>query len=149
MNLKKFVRETRNSSLECFMEEHGLKNEATKGTKLVEIANKLKLKDFNIYIRTHKLNSKQGIINLTDNYTKGTHFVAFYENKYFDSFCVQPPKIISDQLRNVCECYISSHPIQNINDQNCGSYCLYFLDLMQNKKLSFQQAIIYIIINDR
>ena len=106
------------------------------------------MQDFNIYIRTHKLTSKQGIINLTDNYSKGTHFVAFYENKYFDSFCVQPPKIISNQLGDICECYISSHPVQNINDQNCASYCLYFLDLMQNKKLSFQQAIIYIIIND-
>ena len=58
-------------------------------------------------------------------------------------------KLYRNQLGDVCECYISSHPIQNINDQNCGSYCLYFLDLMQNKKLSFQQAIIYIIINDR
>ena len=129
-----------------------LKNEATKGSKLVEVASKLKLKDFNIYIRTDKLNSKQGIINLTDNYSKGTHFVAFYENKYFDSFVLNHLIIISNQLiekssEKVCECYISSHPIQNINDQNCGSYCLYFLDLMQNKKLSFQQAIIYIIIN--
>ena len=132
-----------------FMKEYELQNRATKGSKLVEVANKLKLKDFNIYIRTDNLTSKQGIINLTDNYSKGTHFIAFYENKYFDSFCVQPPKIISNQLGDVCECYISSHPIQNINEQNCGSYCLYFLDLMQNKKLSFQQAIIYIIINDR
>ena len=97
----------------------------------------------------NKLTSKQGIVNLTDNYKKGTHFVAFYENKYFDSFCIEPPKIISNQLGDMCECYISSHPIQNINDQNCGSYCLYFLDLLQNKKLSFQQAIIYIKINDR
>ena len=39
-----------------FMKEHGLKNKATKGLKLVEVANKLKLKDFNIYIRTDKLN---------------------------------------------------------------------------------------------
>ena len=75
-----------------FMKEHGLKNEATKSSKLVDVANKLKLKDFNIYIRTDKLTSKQGIINLTDNYKKGTHFIAFYENKYFDSFCWSPQK---------------------------------------------------------
>ena len=85
-------------NLKEFMKEHKLKNEATKGSKLVEVASKLKLKDFNIYIRTDKLNSKQGIINLTDNYSKGTHFVAFYENKYFDSFCAECPIIISNQL---------------------------------------------------
>ena len=37
-------------NLKEFMKEHGLQNEATKGSKLVEVANKLKLKDFNIYI---------------------------------------------------------------------------------------------------
>ena len=34
---------------QCFMKEYGLQNKATKGSKLVEVANKLKLKDF-IYI---------------------------------------------------------------------------------------------------
>ena len=43
MNLKEFVKEN-----------SGLQNRATKASKLVEIANKLGLKDFNIYIRTDK-----------------------------------------------------------------------------------------------
>ena len=68
------------------MKEHGLENKATKGSKLVEVANKLKLKDFNIYIRTDKLTSKQGIINLTDNYKKGTHFVAFMKTNILTLF---------------------------------------------------------------
>ena len=145
------------------MKKHGLKNEATKGSKLVEVANKIGLKDFGLYIRTDKLTSKQGIINLTDNYKNGTHFVAFYDNNYFDSFCTEPPFIISNQLAEktelvndisddynnfYCQCYISSTPMQNINDSNCGSYCLYFLDLMQNRKMSFQQAIVHIIANE-
>ena len=64
-------------NLREFMKEHVLQNRPTKGSELVKIANKLKLKDFNIYIRTNKLTSKQGIINLTDNYSKRTHFVTF------------------------------------------------------------------------
>ena len=43
-----------------------LKNEATSGKKIVEVANKLGLKDFSIYFRTDELTTKQGIINLTD-----------------------------------------------------------------------------------
>ena len=77
------------TNLKEFMKEHGLQNRATKGSKLLEVANKLKLNDFNSYIRTDKLTSKQGIINITDNYSKGTHVIAFYENKYFDSFCIE------------------------------------------------------------
>ena len=110
------------------------RNNDMKGFNLTNVNRQVLITNVN------KLTSKQGIINLTDNYKKGTHFVAFYENKYFDSFCIEPPKIISNQLGDMCECYISSHPIQNINDQNCGSYCLYFFDLKQNIKLSFHQA---------
>ena len=32
--LKNFIRETRNSPLDCFMKEHGLQNKATKGSKI-------------------------------------------------------------------------------------------------------------------
>ena len=128
------------------MKKHGLKNEATKCSKLVEVANKIGLESFGLFIRTDKLTSKQGIINLTDNYKNGTHFVAFYDNNYFDSFCTERPSIISNQLVNpVCQCYISSTPIQNINDSKCGSYCLYFLNLINNKKMTFQQAVVHII----
>ena len=73
------------------MKKHGLENKATKGSKLLEVANKIGLKDFRLYIRKDKLTSKQGIINLTDDYKKGSHFVAFYDNNYFDSFCAEPP----------------------------------------------------------
>ena len=65
---------------------------------MVKVANKIGLRDFGLFIRTDKLTSKQGIINLTDNYKNGTHFVAFYDNNYFDSFCTEPPSIISNQL---------------------------------------------------
>ena len=77
-------------TIKAFMQKHGLQNEATKGSKLVEVANKIGLESFGLFIRTDKLTSKQGIINLTDNYKNGTHFVAFYDNNYFDSFCTEP-----------------------------------------------------------
>ena len=57
-------------TLEQFMKRHGLPNKATNGSKLVEVANKIGLESFGLYIRTDTLASKQGIINLTDNYKK-------------------------------------------------------------------------------
>ena len=120
------------------MKKHNLKNEVTSGKKIVEVAQKIKLQDFNIYISTDKITSNQGIINLTDDYKNGTHFVAFKDHYYFDSFCTEPPTIIANQLaeRNpdeFCESYISSNSIQNINDSNCANYCLYFLFLMNTR----------------
>ena len=101
------------------MKKHGLKNEATKGSKLVEVANKIGLKDFGLYIRTDKLTSKQGIINLTDNYKNGTHFVAFFDNNYFDSLCAEPPSIISNQLAEKTK--------DNLNDNRSASLFLSML----------------------
>ena len=133
------------NGLSKFMKKQNLKNEATSGKKIVEVAQKIKLKDFNTYIRTDKLTSNQGNINLTDDYKKGTHFVAFKDHYYFDSFCTEPPTIIANQLGGqFCECYISSNSIQNINDSNCASYCLYFLYLL-NQGHSFYKSIIMII----
>ena len=131
------------------MKQHNLKNEATSGMKVAEVANKLGLKDFSIYIRTDALTTKQGIINLTDDYKNGTHFVAFKEYYYFDSFCAEPPKEIANQLaeghpEKVCECYISSNSIQNIKDSNCASYCLYFLENM-NQGNSFTRTIMTLV----
>ena len=123
------------SRINKFMEQHNLKNEATSGLKVVEVAKKLSLKDFSRYIRTDELTTKQGVKNLTDDYKNGTHFVAFKDYYYFDSFCAEPPKEIGNQLaerhpEKVCECYVSFNSIQNINDSNCASYCLYFLENM-------------------
>ena len=132
------------------MKRHNLKKESTSSAKILEVANKLGLKDFNIYLRTDKLTSNQGGINLTDDYKNGTHWIAF-QKKYTSIASAEPPRIISNQLaerhpQNFCERYISSNSIQNINDANCASYCLFFLFLMQDN--SFYRTIMKII-NDR
>ena len=137
------------SRIHKFMKQHNLKNEATSGMKVAEVAKKLGLKDFAIYIRTDELTTKQGVINLTDDCKNGTHFVAFKDYYYFDSFCAEPPKEIANQLaerhpEKVCECYICSNSIQNIKHSNCASYCLYFLENM-NQGNSFTRTIMTLI----
>ena len=132
------------------MKRHNLKNKRTKGKTIFEVVDKIGLKDFKIHLRTDKLISSQGIISLTDDPTKGTHFVAFKDHYYFESFCTEPSTEISNQLaeclpQNFCGCYISSNSIQNINDANCSSYCLFFRFLMQEN--SFLKTIIRILID--
>ena len=132
--------------------KHNLKNEATSGLNVAEVAKKLGLKDFGIYLRTDELTTKQGIINSTDEYKNGTHFVAFKDYYFFDSFCAEPPKEVANQLaeghpEKVCECYISSNSIQNIKDSNCARDCLYCLENM-NPGNSFIRRIM-MIVNDR
>ena len=137
------------SRINKFMKQHNLKNEATSGMNVAEVAMKLGLEDFGKYIRTDKLTTKQGITNLTDDYKNGTHFVAFKDYYYFDSFCAEPPKEIANHLaerhpEKVCESYISSNSFQNIKDSNCASYCFYFLENM-NQRNSFTRTIVMIV----
>ena len=79
------------SRLSSFMQNKYVKNEATTVKKIFEVAEKLELTDFDIYLRTDNLTIRQGSIKLSNDYTQGTHFVAFRDHYYFDSFCVEPP----------------------------------------------------------
>ena len=57
------------------MENHILKKkEETRGRNFLEVANKLGLKDFQVFIRTDPLNSQTGIMIFTDDYKHGTDF---------------------------------------------------------------------------
>ena len=59
------------------MRKQSLENKRTSGEKIFKIVEELKVKDFNIYLRTDKLTTSQGIINLSNDYIRGSHFVAF------------------------------------------------------------------------
>ena len=121
-----------------FIKLHKLKNQATSAKKLFDVAKKIKLKDFDIYLRNQPLKTKQGIVNLDT--TKGSHWVCFYENNYFDAYGVKPPLEVENSLKTGI---YSSYQIQssNPNDQLCGSYCLYVLYLI-NSGMSFEDAVI-------
>ena len=87
-------------------------------------------------MRDDKLTTKQGIINLDNK--KGTHWVCYYKNNYFDSFGVKHPKIIERQLKPLI---FSTYNIQKINENLCASYCLYILYLIDNY-FTFEQAVL-------
>ena len=84
-------------SFKEFVEKYGLKNEATSNVKIKKIPDILKLNSFGIYMRDAKFRTDSGIVNLHP--TKGTHFVMFVTEFYFDSYGCPPPTNILNQIK--------------------------------------------------
>ena len=74
-------------------------------------------------MRDDKFNTTSGIFNLHP--TKGTHWVMFVDEYYFDSYGRPPPLNIMSFIKNG---FHSEYQIQS-NDSYCAAYCLYVLYL--------------------
>ena len=112
---------------EEFCRKYGLKNASTSSDEIYKVAKDIGLKDFSIYTDDQKLKTKCGLINL-DEKGKGTHWVCYYENNYFDSFGGPPSENIDRQLSKI---YVySTYQIQSIEEALCAAYCLYILYLI-------------------
>ena len=109
-------------SFKEFGNKYGLKNEATSNVKIKEIL-KLMNTSCGIYMRDDKFTTTSGIVNLHP--TKGTHWVMFTNQNYFDSYGCPPPLNITKQINNGI---FSEYQIQK-DDSYCAAYCLYVLYL--------------------
>ena len=86
-------------SFKEFVEKYGLKNEATSKVKLKETLDILKVNSTGIYMRDDKFTTDSGIVNLHP--TKGTHWVMFVTEFYFDSYGCPPPTNILNDIKKV------------------------------------------------
>ena len=84
-------------SFKEFVNKYGLKNEATSNVEIKEIL-KLMNTSCRIYMRDDKFITTSGIVNLHP--TKGTHWVMFTNQNYFDSYGCPPPLNITKQINN-------------------------------------------------
>ena len=75
-------------SFKEFVNKYGLKNEAPSNVEIKEIL-KLMNTSCGIYMRDDKFTTTSGIVNLHP--TKGTHWVMFTNQNYFDSYGCPPP----------------------------------------------------------
>ena len=126
-------------SFKKFVEKYGLKNEATSNVKMKEILDTLcasgKLTiPAGIYMRDDKFTTDSGIVNLHP--TKGTHWVMFTNQNYFDSYGCPPPTNILNHINNGI---YSEYQIQT-TDSYCAAYCLYVLYL--TKIIGFKNAVL-------
>ena len=120
-------------SFKEFVNKYELKNEATSNVEIKEIL-KLMNTSCGIYMRDDKITTTSGIVNLHP--TKGTHWVMFVNEFYFDSYGCPPSPNITKQINNGI---YSEYQIQK-DDSYCAAYCLYVLYLTQI--IGFKNAVL-------
>ena len=123
-----------------FIKKFKLKNKATSNIKIQIILSSLSLNDVQIYLRDGPFKSDIGIVNL--HLSKGTHWVCYINENYFDSYGCVPPKKLSKFItkQNGC-CLYSEYQIQK-NDSFCASYCLYIIYLTKVLGIDFKAAVL-------
>ena len=123
-----------------FVKKFNLKNKATSNIKIQQVLNSIGLNNVEIYLRDGPFSSDIGIVNLHP--SKGTHWVCYIDENYFDSYGVVCPKKLSKFIikRNGC-CLYSEYQIQK-NDSFCASYCLYIIYLTKIVGIDFKSAVL-------
>ena len=110
-----------------FIHKHNLKDKATSNIKTQQVLSSTGLENVDIYLRDGPFSSDIGYVNL--HLTKGTHWVVYINENYFDSYgCVCPKKLSKFIIKRNGFCLYSESQIQK-NDSFCASYCLYIIYL--------------------
>ena len=113
-----------------FMKKYNLKNDTMNESELQKIYK------YPIYPRDSKIYSDRGFVNIANGSQGGTHWTCFIvkDNKsyYSDSFGGAPDKFLLKQLPKLI--IYHNYKIQDINSRLCGSYCLYFFNLIERMK---------------
>ena len=123
-----------------FVRKHNLKNKATSNIKIQKVLTSIGLNNVNIYLRDRPFLSNIGIVNLHQ--SKGTHWVCYINENYFDSYGCAPPKKLSNFIiKRNGYCLYSEYQIQK-NDSFCASYCLYIIYLTKVEGIKFKSAIL-------
>ena len=94
-----------------FIKKHNLKNKATSNIKIQQVLNSIGLNDVGIYLRDGPFESDIGIVNLHS--SKGSHWVYYINENYFDSYgCVSPKKLSKFVIKRNGYCLYSEYQIQ-------------------------------------
>ena len=124
-----------------FVRVHDLKNKATSNIKIYEVLKNIgPHTKVGIYLRDGPFSTDIGIVNLHP--SKGTHWVCYINENYFDSYgCVCPKKLSKFIIRQNRYCLYSKYQIQK-NDSYCASYCLYIIYLTKVLGIDFKSAVL-------
>ena len=108
-------------TLNDFVLKHKLKNKATINIKIQQTLSCSGLSDVGIYLGNGPFSTNVGIVNIHP--SKGTHWVCYINENYFDSYgCVCPKKLSKFIIKRNGYCLYSENQIQK-NDSFCASYC--------------------------
>ena len=123
-----------------FVKKYKLKDKATSNIKIYQVLDSIGLNNVEIYLRDGPFSSDIGIVNLHP--SKGTHWVCYINENYFDSYgCVPPKKLSKFIIKRNGYCLYSQYQIQK-NDSFCASYCLYILYLTKIVGIDFKSGVL-------
>ena len=123
-----------------FIKKYNLRNKATSNIKIQQVLSSQSLNDVGNYLRDGPFSSDIGIVNLHP--SKGTHWVCYINENYFDSYgCVCPKKLSKFIIKRNGYCLYSEDQIQK-NDSYCASYCLYIIYLTKVLGIDFKSAVL-------
>ena len=124
-----------------FIKKYNLRNKATSNIKIYEVLKNIGLDTkVEIYLRDGSFSTHIGIVNLHP--SKGTHWVCYKNENYFDSYeCVPPKKLSIFITKRNGYCFYSKYQIQK-NDSFCGSYCLYIIYLTKLLGYDFKPTVL-------
>ena len=127
-------------NFEDFMKTDNLKNNTLTESELRRVY------DYPIFPRDSKIYSDKGFVNLDIGSMGGSRWTCFIvkNNKSFDfdSFGGKPDIVILNQLPKPITYH--NYKIQDIKSNLCGSYCFYFLYLIE--RMNFYDTILKCII---
>ena len=122
------------------IKKHNLKNKATSNIKIQKVLDSMRLNNVGIFLLDGPFESDVGIVNLHP--SKGTHWVCYINERYFDSYGVVCPKKLSKFIiKRNGYCFYSEYQIQK-NDSYCASYCLYIIYLTKIVGIDFKSAVL-------
>ena len=125
-----------------FIKKYKLKNKATSNIKIQQVLSSLSLNVVGIYLRDGPFSSDIGVVNLHP--LKGTLWVSYINENYFDSYgCVSPKKLSKFIIKRNGFCLYSEYQIQK-NDSYCASYCLYIIYSTKVLGVDFESAVLKI-----
>ena len=123
-----------------FIKKHNLRNKATSNIKIQQVLNSIGLNNVGIFLRDGPFRSDIVIVNLHPN--RGSHWVSYINENYFDSYGVVCPKKLSKFIiKRNGYCLYSEYQIQK-NDSFCASYCLYIIYLTKVLGIDFKSAVL-------
>ena len=98
-------------SFDDFVRKHNLKNKTTSNIKIQQVLCSIGLNNVGIYLRDGPFESDIGIVNLHP--SKGTHWVCYINENFFDSYgCVRPKKLSKFIIKRNGHCLYSDYQIQ-------------------------------------
>ena len=123
-----------------FIKKYNLRNKPTSSIKVQQVLNSCGLDNVGTYPRGGTFESDIGIVNLHP--LKGTQWVCYINENYFDSYGCAPPKKLSRFIiKRNGYCLYSENQIQK-NDSFCANYCLCNIYLTESFGIDLKSTVL-------